>query len=147
MRKYSVLGSNTSGTTQTLISLLGASTIRPAVYDILVGSSATPADQAMKVALTRFATSAGTSTAYTPNAIDPADVAAQTVAGVTHTVEPSGTLVNVLQFSINQRATFRWISSPESYILGSATTNNGLGLRIVSATASVVMDGTVLFSE
>lgn len=148
MRQYAVIGSNASGSSsKTLLGLTGASTIQPGIFDLTVGCSATPADQAVKFGVLR-STTAGTSTAYTPLPLLPADVAAQTVAGNAHSVEPTytagGTLLSI---SMNQRATYRWVCADGKELFGAATASNGLGLQLISATAAMVLDGVVHFRE
>lgn len=148
-RAYSTVGSNASGSSlKTLITIIGATTVRPRVFDLILGSQATPANQAAEYALTRF-TAAGTAgSAYTPMPLDPSDVGAVATAGITHSAEPTYTATsNLLDINLNQQATFRWVASPGMEILGPATAANGLGLRLVAATAALVEFGNVFHFE
>lgn len=147
-RNYSVVGSNTaSAAPQSLIGLLSGTGARPRIFDIVVGSHATPADTAVQYTLTRF-TAAGTSTAYTPLPLDAGDVAAIAVAGVTHTVEPTYTATgNLLWIPLNLRATFRYVASPGAEFVGTAGAATGMGFRLLTGGSSLVSDGTVLFFE
>lgn len=135
-RKYAVNGNcvNTASATLPLGILIGATTIRPLIYDILVGSDATPADNAAKYNIQRSTTTgtwAGTGgAAITPQALDPADPAAlatanQGIASVGPTLTAAAFL---LQWAQNQRATFRWVAAPGSELKIPATANNGLAL-------------------
>src|SRR3954471_9644026 len=108
-RKYAISGSDTNTASTTLLGLTSAATVRPKIYDFLVGSAATPADNAFELQLKRY-TAAGTSTAVTPQALDPGDPAALASAGVNHSGEPTYTSNAILfDAAINQRATFRWV--------------------------------------
>src|SRR5262245_22073639 len=114
--------------TKTAIGLtVGGTTYRPWIFDGWVGSSATPADNAIEWLGQRY-TAAGTSTAVTPMALDPADPAATSTTGVNHTVEPTYTAGAILwHIGINQRATQRFQLDPDAPLVIPATANNGIG--------------------
>lgn len=147
-RNYTVWGPNTSGTgPASMVGITSGTGSRPRVFDLSVGSGATPADQAYVLALSRF-TAAGTSTAYTPLPTDASDVAAIATAGVTHTVEPTvASTAHLFQFGVNQRASFRYVASPGAEFVGTAGAATGLAFRFISATAALVVIGTVMFFE
>lgn len=149
MRAYSVSGPNASGSaTKTMVTIIGSTTVRPRVFDLVLGSQATPADQAAEYAVTRF-TAAGTAgSSPTPLPLDPGDVAAVAAAGITHSAEPTYTAnTDLLVINLNQRATFRWVASPGYELVGPATANNGLGTRLVAATTALVNWANVFFFE
>lgn len=149
MRAYSVSGPNASGSSnKTLVTVIGATTVRPRVFDIILGSQATPADQAAEYSIKRF-TAAGTAgSSPTPNPLDPSDVASVATAGITHSAEPTYTAGStLLDINLNQRATFRWVASPGMELVGPATASNGLGLSLVASTAALVQYGNVFFFE
>ncbi|OHB75584.1 MAG: hypothetical protein A2W31_00820 [Planctomycetes bacterium RBG_16_64_10] len=52
-------------------------------------------------------------------------------AGENHTVEPTYT-TELLRFSINQQATFRWVAAPDGELIAPATASNGIGLQFYS---------------
>jgi L-asparaginase II len=138
-RRYAIVGEQNATASDTIIGITSAATIRPSVYEIIVGSAATPADQAFNLMLKRY-TAVGTATAVTPQALDPNDPAALAAGISNSTVEPTYTAgANMLSISINQQATFRWVVPPEEGIKAPATANNGLGLQFV-----VVSGGTAL---
>jgi hypothetical protein len=114
----------------------------------VLGSQATPADQAALYAITRF-TAAGTSAASppTPNPVDPADIAAIATVGWTHSAEPTYAAADLLQLPLNQRASFRYVCNPGYEYVAPATAANGIGLRLVSATTAMVEYGTLLWME
>jgi hypothetical protein len=148
MRAYSVSGPNASGSaTKTAVTVISAATVRPRIYDVVIGNSATPADQAATYALTRF-TAAGTAgSSPTPNPVDPGDVASVATAGITHSAEPTYASTDLLQVPLNQRATFRWVANPGYELVAPATAANGIGARLVSATSALATNVSVFFFE
>ena len=137
-RRYSGYGSDTNTAATSQISLTSTAAIRPRIYDFIVGSAATPADNAGEW-VWRRTTAAGTSTAFTPVALDPGDPAAAGLVGVNHSVEPTYTAAaDLLHFAINQRATFRWVAAPLGELILPATAAAGAGLLAVSVGGSAV---------
>lgn len=149
-RAYFLTGPNASGSSlKTGITVIGA-TVRPRVFDVIIGCNATPADQSAQYAVTRF-TAAGTTAASapTPTALDPGDTAAVSTAGWTHSAEPTyaATGSNLLLIDLNQRATFRYVASPGMELIAPATAANGLGARLVASTAALISDFSIYFYE
>ena len=142
MAKYSIKTSRTLAANAT-IGLYGATATprRVKLYEFTVGFGAA-ADNAFDMVWQRF-TVAGTSTAVTPQPLDPADAAALTAGGSNATIEPTYT-ANQFQFSLdlNQRATFRWVAPQYGEIVTPATNANGLGFYATAAPAAptVVLD-------
>lgn len=147
-RRYTSTGDQNAAAATTVIGLTSATTIRPKLYEIVFGSAAVPADQSFNMKILRY-TAAGTSTAFTPIAHDPADPAALATSGYNHTVEPTYTASSdLLSFSINQQATFRWVVPPEEGFVAPATAANGLGLRFVVVSGGTAnSEGTFLHEE
>jgi hypothetical protein len=140
-----------SGTNKTLINILDAiatPTRRGALYDLLVGSVATPGDQACKFIAGRTTANGTPASSYTPNNLDPAGPQGELTAGIAHSVEPTYTAnKELLLFSLNQRATFRWVAAPGSELLVAASQNAGIGLKAASSTSTQANDATILFME
>jgi hypothetical protein len=136
---YSVELRRTASTTAS-VGTITADATRPRrnkLYSLLVGSEATPADNAFLWRLRRV-TAAGTSTAVTPQPLDPADAATETDAGENHSVEPTYTSNSeLLVIPLNQKATFRWFD-PQRPFTAPATASNGFGLDTPTATAVAV---------
>lgn len=147
-RRYSIATTDTNTAATTQLGLVGTSAVRPQIFDILVSSVATPADNAGEYFVQRITTT-GTSTGVTPAALDSGDPAATCPAGANHSAEPTYTANTVcLRFATNQRATFRWVAAPESELKGPATASNGFGLLANAVGGSAVaMAYTVLFAE
>lgn len=144
-RSYGVNGNciNTASATLPIANLVSATTVRPRLYDLSVGSDATPADNAAKYAFQR-GTTAGTwggagGAAITPQAIDPGDPAAlstanQGVCSVGPTLTANAFL---LQWAQNQRATFRWVAAPGKELVLPAAVNSLNLMSLVVGGAAV----------
>ena len=131
MAKYAIDFQRTASTTASVGSVTADST-RPRrfkVYDLILGSEATPADAALLYTIQRC-TAAGTSTGVTPQPLDPADAATEMDAGENHTIEPTYTAGAILlNIPVNQRATFRWVAAPGGELVAPATAANGVGIQ------------------
>ena len=92
MAKYAVELNRTASATASLGTVIADATRprRGKLYDVIFGSEATPADNAFRYIVQRI-TAAGTSTAVTPQALDPGDAATEFDAGENHTIEPTYT--------------------------------------------------------
>lgn len=149
MAKFSAKMQRTASTTLPVGSLVaaGSSMRRAKVYDILIGSEATPADNAFLWQVQRC-TAAGTSTAVTPQSLDPSDTLASTiVAGENHTVDATRTAnAFLLTLGLNQRASFRWVAAPGGELLIPATASNGIAIMTTTSSA-VAVSTTVHFEE
>lgn len=153
-RKYSINGSLTAPNSATapIMNLNNPGTaVRPMIYDVVVGSTATPADNAAKFQLQRSTTAGVTpTTTITPQAIDPGDPAstATTFQGSYGTNPTLTASAFVLQWSQNQRATFRWVAAPDSELVIPATSNNGLALvNSAIGGSAVAYEWYMLFAE
>lgn len=141
-----------SGTTKTLINLFNPAatpTNRGRIYDILVGSVATPADQAANFALQRTTAVGTEGSGLVPHNLDPGGPAGAYDSGLgAYGGEPTYTSAKVfLLFSLNQRATFRWVAAPGSEAVMAATQNNGAGLQTLTSTSTQAHSATMLFEE
>lgn len=151
-KKYAVSDATqtTNTTTAKTIAVVGSTTaapVRPAIYDVIVGASGTPADNVLRFGIQRF-TAAGTTTAKTPNALDPGDTAALAVCGVDASAEPTLTAAAILVvIAANQRATFRWVAAPDGELKGPVTNANGLAVTSLSPAYTGATFATVHFWE
>jgi hypothetical protein len=111
---------------------------RGMLYDLMIGSEATPADNPFLWQVQRC-TTAGTSTGVTPTALDPADAATESDAGENHTITPTLTAGAILlSIPLNQRATFRWVAQPGCELIYPATASNGLAIETPTSSAVAV---------
>ena len=148
MAAYSVDLTRTASTTASVGTIVADATRprRGKWYDIILGAEATPADNAFRYVLQRC-TAAGTSTAVTPQPLDPADAATEADAGENHTIEPTYTAAALLLVvALNQRATFRWVASPGGELVYPATASNGIGVATPTSSA-VAISSTIHFVE
>lgn len=128
----------------TLSAATGAATLKRGwIYEWEVGADGLPnaADCAIIYDWSRQ-TAAGTSTAATPNPLDPADTAAGLVGSVNFTAEGTITAASSLMaVALNQRNSQRWIARDEkSAMIIPATNLAGIAARALSSTyASTVL--------
>ena len=133
---------------------------RGKLYDLLVGTNATPADNYLEfdVELVTLATtptgivSTLISSLSSTYALDPADVAFVAAMSINSTGEVGVTAVTERWYvGINQRASYRWVAAPGSEILypanSSATGSNGLSVRARSGAYTNTATVTTLFQE
>lgn len=159
MANYAITNGSTSGggtqqpTTTTyvgaLIGLTGANSAprRIKIYDVLIGTNGTPADNFVEWDISRV-TAASTTTSATPQPLDQADATSLT----TTTVNSStfGTITansNCFYVGVNQRASYRWVAAPGSELVSPATSSAGFQLRARSGAYTGTATGTLLFQE
>jgi len=145
MARYAV--SNTLGGTQQAIStaykslvILTAATATltsAKVFEFGLGTNGTPAENALEWIVERQ-TAAGTATAITPNALNSVNRAAGTVGAANATAEGTITANSALFYKgIHQRASYRWVASPDSELIIPATNLAGFAFRAKSPTGYV----------
>jgi len=145
-RRYSIDGGDTNTDNTTILELRSATTIRPRVYDVNFGSKAAPADNACGYELQRT-TTAGTSTAVTPQVLDSGDPVSLASAGKAHTVEPIYTAAAILlRLTANMRASVRWVASPGGELILPAAAN-GLGVQADTPSTAFSVDFCIHFEE
>lgn len=148
MGRYIAILNRTASLTLSLGSIAADATRprRGKIYDIEVGSEAAAADNPFLYVFQRF-TAAGTSTAFTPVAVDPADASTESDVGVNHTVEPTYTANAIVKrLALNQRATYRWQQDPAYGLTYPATASNGIGVQ-TPVGGLVLISATVYYEE
>jgi len=134
---------------------------RGKMYDILVGTNGTPADNYMEWDVARI--TLGTTPSGIVNTLvsslssnfclDPGDNTGFTwAATINSTAEVGITAVTELWYvGVNQRASYRWVAAPGSELVfpavSSATAGNGLALRTRSGGYTSTATGTVMLSD
>lgn len=146
--RYAITGTqNVASPADTCLALEAAATIRARIYDMIFGCHDTPADNAFMWTVQRF-TVAGTRTAVVPATLDPGAPAAICQGGENHTVEPTYTAATeLLDFGLNQRATFRWVAAPGGEFVLPAVAANGIGVWPFHASSTALVDCTIHFEE
>ena len=149
MSKYSVSATGVTGADpQTIINLFSAGNARGYIYDVLIGSGVTPADQAANIDMVRTTAVGTEASGFTPTKQDPNSKASDCDAGIAPTGEPTETANSaLLRFACNQRAGYRWVARPGSELIIPATANNGISLVRRVSTSDFGMDATILFFE
>lgn len=141
-----------TGTNKTAINMFASAATpisRLGIFELECSSVATPADQSAKMSGGRTTAVGTEGSGYTPVNLDPAGPAGAADAGIgTFTAEPTYTSNKaVLIFSLNQRATFRWIAREGCELYGAATQNNGIGFKSASSTSTQAYEWTVFHQE
>jgi hypothetical protein len=134
MARYEAAGQTAAGTNLTVLKLVASTTRRGFLYDIVVGSDATPADVATEFQIIRGTVSGTGTGSPTIKALDPASGAATlstkvgTFSGQTKTADS-----NLLMIALNQRATFRWVAAPGGELVIPSTSDNWVGLESIAS--------------
>jgi hypothetical protein len=141
----------TSSTYKTQISMTAASGTalrRIKLYDLLLGTNGTPADNYIEWDVSRQTAAASGGTTATALPLDPADAAALTVCYIDPTGEGTVTANSTLFYiGVNQRASYRWVAAPGSELVGPATNLAGLAGRARSGGYTGTVTMTMLFQE
>ena len=146
-RNYSIDGRDTNTAATTILGLTSAATIRPKIGYLSIGSYGTPNDYGAEYQLGRY-TVAGTSTAVTPQALDPANPASLASAGEAHSVEPTYTANAImLSIGVHMRDNFQWYAAPDKEITLPPTAANGIGLYVVAVSTAWTACAVMHFEE
>jgi len=148
-RRYSIYDSATASAAQTILGLAGATSQEGHVYELIVGSQATPADQAINYKLAASAGIAtGSGASLVPEPLSIGGIAAQSNGKITYASEPTYSGNPLLRFSINQQATFRWVTASDEGIVLSASATAGVGIQVTSVTGgSPTVEANIHFAE
>lgn len=148
-RYHGLSGSVAVGANKGLWNLISAATVRPRIYDLNVGCVAAPADAATNFQVVRTTAVGTEGSGFTPTKLDPGSPASLCdIAQGVFTAEPTKTANSeVLSFSMNQRATFRWVAAPGGELIAPATANNGLCLESLSSTVATAHESSLHWNE
>lgn len=150
-----LIGNSTTSTANTGSGMLR----RGKLYDILIGTNGTPADNYLEFDVTRvtLGTSSvlgsGISSLSSTHMLDPADSFGYiNLCAINSSIETAMTATTETWYvGINQRASYRWVAAPGSEIVWpaatSATGNNGVAVRARSAAYTGTATATVLWQE
>lgn len=150
------VGNSTASTT-----VVGAGGLRRGkLYDILIGTNGTPADNFLEFDVARITfgtTPAGITTTLITSisslfGLDPADNAGFVNAAIINSTAEVGITVatEAWYVGINQRASYRWVAAPGSEIVwpaATSTSTNGIAIRTRSAAYTGTATVTALFQE
>jgi hypothetical protein len=149
MSRYAAVGETAVGTTLAILQVSATAAVRPKVYDIMIGSDATPADLATDFIVCLHTAAGSTGTAFTATLLDPISAAAACVPiagtfGTPPTMAASGAR---LKIHLNQRATFRWVAAPGSELTTLAATTAGIVLQSIASGGTYNCGTTFLWYE
>ena len=150
--KYAVSGSMALIAADTILYFVNGATSprRLALIDLVIGSSGTPADQAARLQLKRITNEDASpgGSALTPVPVDAGDpaalsngVSAPTTEGTYESVLP------ILDFGLNQRASFRWVAAPGSEPKCAAAEDNGFGLFCLTVSTQWTSNQAMIYEE
>lgn len=127
--------------------LLGTTAVRARIYDILFGHGSAPADTVIQWEVMRATTSA-TGSAAVGNSLDTDAPTAEILAEEEVTVGPTVVADSgVLDFDLNQRATFRWVAAPGGEIVIPAVATNAVFFNGSSASYTGIARVTAHWEE
>lgn len=123
---------------------------RGGIYDLLIGTNGTPADNFIEWDISRcttVSTAGATGTLVAAPPLDAADAAALSVATVNSSATATISVPNLFYVGVNQRASYRWAAAPGSELVWPATSSNGFTLRARSGGYTGTATGTWMFQE
>lgn len=153
--KTLILIGNSTGTTATI----GGQLRRGKIYDLLMGTNGTPADNYMEYDMTRVTMGAssvgggGISSLSSNFGLDLADSNGfVAMVGINSSAETTFTATTESWYvGVNQRASYRWVAAPGSEFVypanSSATGNNGYGFRARSGGYTGTATANILWQE
>lgn len=119
---------------------------RGKVYNVIVGTNGTPADNFMEWDISRVTTNS-TATVVAAPPLDAADGAAVTNVTVNSSTHGTIAVPNIWYFGANQRASYNWVAAPGSELVWPATSSNGFQLRQRSGGYTSTVGCTIFFEE
>ena len=139
------------GTTGTdaLGEIVASTATRVRVYDIIFGHGGTPADNVLRWEVVRRSAAGSVGeTSIVINALDPGSPAALATAFEELTTGPTITANSqLLDFDLNQRATFRWVAAPGGELMVAATAAAGILFNASSPAYTGIARATIHWEE
>lgn len=145
MHATSASGAVTGAATKTIIAVIAAAANRPRLKQVVIGSSATPADNVGLFAIRRF-TADGTGSAGTVIATDPGNGTPSCTTKYNYSAEPTYGAGNLVEIPMNQRASVIWNAPLDGEITSAVGTANGIGIQQVSG-ATVSWHVSLIWEE
>src|SRR5688572_9208681 len=139
---------NTASSTVPMWCLTGGATKRVRLYHMIIGSPATPANQAADFGVRRTSAAGTTSSAFVATKLDPADPVAIAVFDITWSANPTITASSDLcNIAMNQQATAQWMVDPSNGLVIPATAAAGLAMMSIATTSAASFRHSVFFEE
>ena len=119
---------------------------RGKIYDVLIGTNGTPADNFIEWDISRITTSS-TATFVAAPPLDSADSVANCLAASNSSTMGTVSVPNMFYVGVNQRASYRWVAAPGSELVWPATSSAGFALRARSGGYTGTATGTLYAQE
>ena len=134
---------------ETALTVFSAGTTkRGFVYELLFSHGGAPADTVIEWVVRRAGVQGTEGAGVTPTPLDADAPASILDAGEDHSIEPTFTGgTELLDFDLNQRATFRFVAAPGGEFSIPAATATGIGATPISATYTGIARVTAHFEE
>lgn len=143
-----VSATNTASTTVPMWVLTGGTSKRVRLYHTIVGSVATPANQAAHFAVRRTSAAGTSNASFTATKTDPADGASIAVFDTGWAVAPTITASSdLLVLPMNQQATVQWMVDPANGLVIPATSGAGLAQMSVATTSAAAFLHNAFWEE
>ncbi len=145
-KKYVIDGTSVVGTVnKTTLTLIGGTTIRPEIYDILM-SSGNADDVQNQWIIQRFTTD-GTGVVRAPRPTDFDEVAATATAKENYSAAPTYVSTGVmLRVFVNARASERWVTHDRPFKVPDVS-GNGIGFQAIDPSFTGITACTAYFEE
>ncbi len=147
---YSVTNQTPAGADLGIIALGGTAAVQIKLYELILGSDATPADLAGEFMVNRSTTTGAGGTTITPEPLNFLTAAATGTAegGAYSTTQPVDSANSeLIMIALNQRATFRWVAAPGGELIGPAVAQDGFLLRCVAHGGTPNINATIHYLE
>jgi len=147
-RNYHGAGFATVGPDKTALTVLPTVVIRPKIFEIIIGSTATPGAQAALWVFQTCSDVGASGTSFTPIKIDPADPASLVSMLVNHSTEPAYVANSLLwRMALNQQATFDWKANAGCELTLAASATAGGGIKTAISTGTAQHHASVYWNE
>jgi hypothetical protein len=144
------INTGTPAALDTFLHIKGTATTRAGLCEFIISSDASPVEQTGEYQIQRTSTNgttpaAGNTTIVKLNTFSPA--AGCTFDGCSgYTTEPTITDV-VMDVSVHQKATFRWVAYPGREILSAFTAAGGIALALIQQSAAFTVNASCVWQE
>ncbi len=147
MADFSATHVKSSNVVGHLLALVSNGSVKPKLFEIVIGTSITPTDNAGEYRIIRTNASSTGPQTVTEVSLDPDGTAIRVVAeGGTMTTDATETGGALLVIPLNMRATFRWVTNTK-FIQGVNTADNGLALDVVAQSSAFLTHATMMWEE
>ena len=147
--KYAIEGENNhSSSLLDLVQITNVTTRRARIYDFVISTQGTMADEVATWVFDRF-TTAPTDTTATPRALDfTAPASAYTDCGTNATVASVRSAdTELMVVNVHFRAAFRWVAVPGGEIMMEVTATDGVSILASAPSTTPLANAAIHFDE